>query len=107
MTLRSIPIRASGNRSNLLLGGDRELVLLCGTFCVTLLFTAITAPSIVIGLVGMLLWTVGLYLLRLMAKADPWMRHVYMASLKFRRYYAARSTPFCVDNGQDRRLKNG
>lgn len=43
---------------------------------------------------GLLLWIAALQILRLMAKADPKMRYVYLRQRRYRKYYAPRSTPF-------------
>jgi type IV secretion system protein VirB3 len=73
------------------LGGDRELVLFSG-----LLAFVLTVPSFqwVAIATGIGLWMVALFLLRLMAKADPRMRYVYLRQLRYRRYYPARSRPY-------------
>jgi type IV secretion system protein VirB3 len=51
---------------------------------------------------GVGLWVVALFLFRLMAKADPRMRHVYMRHRRYKAYYPARSTPF---RGNEREYK--
>lgn len=91
MALRAIPIRRAGNRSNLFLSGDRELVMFSGVLAFALIFSAQELRATIIGFV---LWFVSLYLLRLMAKADPQMRLVYWRHRRYRSYYPARSTPF-------------
>ena len=80
MALRKIPIRRAGNRDNLFMGGDRELVMFSGLLAFALVFSAQELRATVVGL---LLWFGALYALRIMAKADPRMRHVY---LRHRRY---------------------
>ena len=40
MALRTIPIRRSGNRDNLFMGGDRELVMFSGLLAFALVFSA-------------------------------------------------------------------
>lgn len=95
MALRTAPVHRSLIRSNLLLGGDRELVMLSATVSAGLIFSGLTKLSVV---TGIFVWFVSLFLLRMMAKADPQMRHVF---LRYRRYparAAARSTPFCRAN---------
>ena len=92
MALRSAPIHRSLIRSNLILGGDRELVMLSATISAALIFSGMTKLSII---TGSILWFASLFVLRMMAKADPMMRQVF---LRYRRYptqIAARSTPFC------------
>ena len=103
MSLRTIPIRGAGNRHNLFMGGDRELVMFAGLLAFALIFSAQELRATVIGL---LLWFGALFACRLMAKSDPKMRFVYLRSRKYKRYYAARSTPFRVNpNSQGKQYK--
>ena len=94
MALRTIPIRRAGNRQNLFMGGDRELVMFSGLMAFALIFSAQELRATVVGL---LLWFGALYLCRLMAKSDPKLRFVYMRHRKYKAYYPARSTPFRVN----------
>lgn len=91
MALRAIPIRRAGNRDNLFMGGDRELVMFSGLLAGALIFSA---QELRAAIVGILLWLGSLYMFRLMAKADPKMRFIYLRHRCYRPYYAARSTPF-------------
>ena len=91
MALRTIPIRRAGNRSNLFMGGDRELVMFSGLLAFALIFSAQELRASIIGLV---LWFGALFACRLMAKSDPRLRPVYLRHRKYKRYYPARSTPF-------------
>lgn len=91
MALRTIPIRRSGNRHNLFMGGDRELVMFSGLLAGALVFSAQEWKATIFGVI---LWFTALYLLRLMAKSDPRMRSVYMRHRRYKAYYPARSTPF-------------
>jgi type IV secretion system protein VirB3 len=91
MSLRAIPIRRAGNRHNLFMGGDRELVMFAGVLAFALVFSAQELRASVI---GVLLWFGVLFIARLMAKADPQLRHVYMRHRRYMKYYPARSTPF-------------
>ena len=86
--------RRSLIRPLLLLGGDRELVLLSGLLSGALIFTSMTWFSAVYGL---LLWFGGLAILRSMAKSDPLMRKVYLRHRLYRKYYPPRSTPWRVN----------
>lgn len=97
MALRTVPIRRVMHRDNLFLGGDRELVLFCGAVAFALVFTA---QELRAGIVGVSLWCVLLYLLRLMAKADPKLRFVYLRQLIYTSYYPARSTPWRVNTSR-------
>jgi type IV secretory pathway TrbD component len=96
MALRTIPIRQSGNRPNLFMGGDRELVMFSGLLAFTLIFSAFEFKAFVFGVI---LWTFALYVLRLMAKNDPQLRQVYLRHRKYKEYYAPRSTPFYINTG--------
>ena len=99
MALRTVPIRRSGNRHNLFMGGDREMVMFSGLLAFALIFSAQELRATVMGLV---LWTLALFLLRLMAKADPMMRFVYLRHRRYREYYPARSTPYRVNRKEYR-----
>ncbi|WP_430231251.1 conjugal transfer protein TrbD [Nitrosomonas communis] len=95
MALRSIPIRRAGNRPNLFMGGDRELVMFSGLLAFTLVFSAHDWKALAYGII---LWVFTLFALRLMAKNDPQLRQVYLRHRRYRKYYAARSTPFRVNS---------
>jgi type IV secretory pathway TrbD component len=94
MALRGIPIRRAGNRDNLFMGGDRELVMFSGLLAFALIFSAQEVMASVLGLV---LWFGSLFLLRQMAKSDPKMRFVYLRHRRYKPYYPARSTPFRIN----------
>lgn len=99
MALRAIPIRRAGNRENLFLGGDRELVMFAGLLAFALIFSAQELRATVFGL-G--LWFGALFACRLMAKADPKMRPVYLRHRRYQAYYPARSTPFRDNRAPER-----
>ncbi|MGL5291998.1 MAG: conjugal transfer protein TrbD [Vibrionaceae bacterium] len=91
MALRTIPIRRAGNRENLFIGGDRELVMFSGLLSGALIFSAQELRATIFGL---LLWFGALFVCRLMAKSDPKLRHVYLRHRRYKAYYPARSTPY-------------
>lgn len=94
MAVRRLPIYRSLVRPQLLLGAERELVLVTGMLAAILVFAAQTLLALIM---GVFLWLAGLYLLRRMAKADPEMSRVYVRHIRYRAYYAARSRPTRVD----------
>lgn len=96
MSLRTIPIRRCGNRPSLFMGGDRELVMFSGLLSAILIFAA---QDWLAALFGFALWFLSLKALRLMAKADPYMRAVYLRQRGYQAYYPARSTPFRNNKG--------
>lgn len=79
------------NRPTLLLGGDRELVLVTGLAAVILVFVVLSITSAALGAV---LWVVVVGLLRMMAKADPMMRQVYLRHIRYLPHYLPTSSPF-------------
>ena len=89
---RRIPIHRSLNRPNLLLGGERELVLMA-MLCAALV--CFTASSLLQLGIGVALWMTAQTGLVLMAKADPNMRDVYVRHVKYRAFYSARSGLDC------------
>ncbi len=78
-------------RENLLMGGERELVMFSLLVSGGLVASALNFPAF---LVGGAIWGTSIGLLRMMAKADPYMSQVYRRSLRYAPYYPARSTPF-------------
>lgn len=73
------------------MGGDRELVMFCGLVAAALIFSAQEMKATVF---GVSLWFGALFVFRLMAKADPKLRYVYLRSRRYKRYYAPRSMSF-------------
>jgi type IV secretion system protein VirB3 len=91
MALNRVPIHRSLHRHNLLAGADRELTLMSALLAGTCIFVAMSIPVAVIGLV---LWFFALAMLRMMAKADPKMRDVYVRHIRYRAFYNPRPTPW-------------
>ena len=89
--LRSNRIHRALSRPNLLMGADRELVLITGLAAVILIFVVLTIYS---ALFGVAVWIVIVGLLRMMAKADPLMRQVYVRHVSYKHYYKATSSPW-------------
>lgn len=79
------------SRPTLLIGADRELVLLAGLAAVILIFVVLTAYSVMIGVAG---WTIVLGVLRAMAKSDPLMRQIYIRHISLRPHYRPTSSPW-------------
>lgn len=103
MELRTIPIRKSGVRPQLFIGGDRELVMFTGLISVILIVAAQDWLALIYGIC---LWTISIKVLRIMAKADPLMRQVYLRQRLYKSYYSPRATPFRVNShAQEGRYK--
>ena len=79
------------SRPNLLMGADRELVLVTGLAAIILIFVVLTVYSV---LIGIAIWLAIIGLLRRMAKADPMMRRIYLRHIRYSSHYRATSTPW-------------
>ena len=91
MTLAAKPIPRVLSRHNLLMGGERELVLVSALLCAGV---AVSSMTIVAALACGSLWLLSLAVFRWMAKADPQLSRVYQRHLKYRGYYPAFSRPY-------------
>lgn len=89
--LAVISIYSALNKPNLIAGCDRELILMTGVIAAALIFTGMTVLTTIIGI---FLFVFCSFFLRLMAKADPLMRAIFMRQISFKKFYPARSTPF-------------
>lgn len=92
--IHAAPIHRALHRPNLILGGERELVLITAILCGGVGVSGLNLVSAGIGL-GVWLITVGF--LQWMAKADPYLSKVYLRHIRYRPYYPARSRPFCEE----------
>ena len=90
-SLQHTRIHRALSRPNLLMGADRELVLVTGLASIILIFVVLTWVS---ALFGLAVWTVIVGLLRMMAKADPLMRRVYLRHITYRPHYRPTSSPW-------------
>jgi type IV secretion system protein TrbD len=79
------------SRPNLLMGADRELVLLTALSAVILIFVVLTWYA---ALFGTGIWLVAVAALRMMAKSDPLMRRVYLRHISYKTFYRATSSPW-------------
>ena len=79
------------SRPNLLMGADRELVLITGLAAVILIFVVLTVYSVQFGIA---VWILIVGILRMMAKADPMMRKVYIRHVSYRPTYKATTSPW-------------
>lgn len=89
--LESIKVHSALNKPNLLLGGERELILIVGLLSAIMVFIAMTWQTFIIGII---MWLGLSMLLRMMAKEDPLMSKIYLRQLKYKDFYMAHSTPF-------------
>jgi type IV secretory pathway TrbD component len=89
--LRRNRIHRALSRPNLLMGADRELVLITGLAAVILIFVVLTIYSAIFGVA---VWIVTVGALRMMAKSDPMMRQVYLRHISYRPMYRPTTSPW-------------
>ena len=89
--LATARIHRALSRPNHPMGADRELVLVTGLTTVILIFVRLTLPSVLLG-IAIRIGVVGV--LRIMAKADPMMRQVYLRHIGYRPNYRPTSSPW-------------
>lgn len=97
--LRATPIYRALHRPQLVLGGERELMLSVLLVSLALIFLGMNTISITIGII---VWSISAFCLRKMAKADPLMSKVYKRQVNYNHYYAAFSRPWRVGNSPNR-----
>ncbi|CAK7261811.1 MULTISPECIES: conjugal transfer protein TrbD [unclassified Shinella] len=85
------PVHRALSRPNLLMGADRELVLLTALAAIILIFVVLTWYA---ALFGLAIWLIAVAALRMMAKADPLMRRVYVRHISYKAFYRATSSPW-------------
>ena len=90
-TLSRSPVHRALSRPNLLIGADRELVLLTALAAIILIFVVLTWYA---ALFGMAIWVIAVAALRMMAKVDPLMRRVYVRHISDKAFYRATSSPW-------------
>jgi type IV secretion system protein VirB3 len=86
--LRRTPLHRALYRPNLILGGERELVLITAIICSGV---AVSGLNLVSAGVGLTVWLIAIGLMQMMAKADPDMSKIYLRQLQYGAYYPARS----------------
>lgn len=84
--LQRIPFNRSLYRPNLLLGGERLLVVLTGVISFGLALSDISLFKIAL---ASIIWTVCIAFLRMLAKHDPQMSEAYLRNLKYKKFYPA------------------
>lgn len=89
--MRRNRIHRALSRPNLLMGADRELVLITGLASAILIFVVLTVYS---ALFGVAVWVVIVGALRMMAKTDPLMRQVYIRHISYKPTYMATTSPW-------------
>ncbi|PYE40012.1 type IV secretion system protein VirB3 [Rhizobium sp. PP-F2F-G20b] len=89
--LRRHRVHRALSRPNLLMGADRELVLITGLASVILIFVVLTVYSAIFGVA---VWIVIVGALRMMAKSDPMMRQFYLRHISYKPTYRPTTSPW-------------
>lgn len=85
---RMIPIHSSLMRPILLMGAERELVLISAIIAAVLV---LSIERLVFTVVGVVFWCLSLAALQRAAKTDPQFSSVYLRHARYRTYYPAQS----------------
>ena len=88
---REVVIHQSANRPNLLLGGDRVLVLITMMVAAGLAFSLASLWGIGLAIVY---WIASMAILQRMGKADPLLRKIYLRHTRYLAFYSAKSGIF-------------
>jgi len=89
--LQRIPIYQAINKPVLFLGAERSLVIMLGAMSGMLMWMGGTWFTFFMGLI---IWFIGIYYLREMAKKDPIMSMVFKKYQQYKKFYPAYTTPF-------------
>jgi type IV secretion system protein TrbD len=85
---RRIPIHRSLNRPQMMLGGERELVLFSALLAVLIVVSGMNLFSF---LTGLALWSLAIAVLIRMGRVDPELSKVYQRHIRYRPYYPPRT----------------
>ena len=85
---RAIPIHLSLIRPILLMGAERELVLISGILAAVLVMSL---ARLLFTIIGVVFWALSLGALQRAAKSDPQFTRVYLRHTRYRAYYPAQS----------------
>jgi len=89
--LQRVPIYQAINKPVLYFGAERSLVIMLGAMSGMLMWMGGTWFTFFVGLV---IWFIGIYYLREMAKKDPIMSIVFRKYQYYKTFYPGYTTPF-------------
>ena len=90
----STPIHESLNRPILMMGGERNLVLMLAVIAGVFIFSLAHVWAAVVGIA---MWVTGQWGLSRAAAYDPQLSQTGVRAMKYKRYYPAQATPFAPD----------
>jgi len=89
------PLLQSLTKPILILGGERENIVLLACLCLSLCSVGRDVLSLILAIV---IWFIGVIASKLTAKKDPWATKIFLRSLAYQDFYYAReriNTPKC------------
>lgn len=87
------PIHESLNRPILMMGGERNLVLMLAIVAGVFIFSL---AHVWAAIVGITMWIIGQWALSRAAAYDPQLSQTGVRAMKYKRYYPAQATPFAA-----------
>ena len=89
-----IPIHEALNRPILMMGGERNLVLMLAIIAGVFIFSLAHVWAAVAGIT---MWVIGQWGLSRAAAYDPQLSQTGIRAMKYKRHYPAQATPFASD----------
>lgn len=86
---RKIDVHLSLTRPLLMMGCEREPLLISGMIAATLVFML---GNLVLAMCGVAFWVIAVGILQRMTKADNQMSKIYLRHVKYRSFYPAQSS---------------
>lgn len=96
----SVPIHSSLNRPLLVMGGERQLVLMLGVVAGVFI---VSLAQLWAAIVGIVIWVGGQYFLSRAAAYDTQLSKVGPRHLKYKRQYLSSATPFAPHREVDKK----
>lgn len=96
--IRVLPIRKSLTRPQLFCGCDRQLFFILFTGCIALIFPGgMGSGNFFNAALGIALLLVGIQVLAILAKYDPFIKPIFTRSLQYQDSYIGSSSIHCPD----------
>lgn len=89
METRRAPVHQSLHRHNLVLGAERELAMAASLIA---LLVGVGGMTLVSAATAAIFWTLAIFILRRMARADPLLSRVWLRHVKQQDFYSAKAS---------------
>jgi type IV secretory pathway TrbD component len=90
---RKVDVHLSLTRPLLMMGCEREPLILSALLAVTMVFML---RSLVLAIGGVAFWVIAVGVLQRMAKSDSMLSKIYMRHVKYRSFYAAEASVHAI-----------